>query len=230
MTTLNKNALTTIQAVKDRLGISSNDEDDYIATQINRLSDLFERETGRKWYNTDGDYTEKVASYDRTRLQINDHLPVSSITSITYDSGNTSVLEDPDSYDLENSKTGWIRSLNGVWTGSQPGYSKIDHYQVPETNEPNYTVVYQGGYITPKQDNENVGTRDLPYDIEEAIINQVIAYREEKTRNKNVASLKVGDASIKWASSSSSSKRYGSFIDELGETIRRYQIHTARFV
>lgn len=182
-----KNALTTLQTVKDDLGIDNTDDDQWIVRRINFFSDLFERLTGRKWYYVE-DHVEKIgASRGDTRLVVSEHLPIEDVDKIELKGDEI----DSEAYEIEDKGLGWIRRKEGSWSTSEPLRGRINSYPMGEPRL-TYEVTYTGGYVTPSQaDGDEDLDRDLPYDVELAVIESIRREYNAKDRDPNLKSLSV---------------------------------------
>jgi len=64
------------------------------------------------------------------------------------------------------------------------------------SQRPIYLVTYTGGWITPKQDDDGVGTRDLPWDVEQAVLDQVTFLEDRHEFGFNVSKIDMDDGSV----------------------------------
>jgi len=186
---LSNSALTTLQAVKDELGISGTGDDAYLERQIERYSSLLSEATNRNFHSVTG-HTEKTESWNTTTIEVTDHLPLSSISEIKI---NGDVV-DSSAYEIEDSGAGIIRNIDSTWESSIVATRRIE-----TTNryaESTVEVTYSGGYVTPEQS----GTRDLPYSIEGAIIDAVTYKYRERGKHPGITSESLGDASVSYSS------------------------------
>jgi len=116
------NALTTVQRIKDRLGITSTGFDTLILRLINAATDFIETYCNRKFMEQT--YTNEVytINYPGTEFLMLKQAPVSVLTSLEYRAGMPS---DPnytafirDNYELvEDGKSGIVRIYGGVPKG-----------------------------------------------------------------------------------------------------------------
>lgn len=176
VTAAEQTALTTVQAFKDEMGITTADEDVWIEAQINRMSAAIcsyidvpaatngTRTLGRETLSERFRYSECKIVLAR--------VPVSSIVSVTDFSAE---IVDPAEYELDGA-TGFLWRLT---TGTP-------NNRISWTTE--NTIVYQAGYLLPGQDG-----RDLPYDIEDAALSMMKSARASRTRDPLVKSLEVYD-------------------------------------
>lgn len=197
MVSLPDNALTTLTAVADELDdytVGTNDS--RVVRYIATASSAFEQDTNRKWYWVEG-YTENVEGYDTRRLVVDEHRPISSIDDITFDDGTIKTDISPSTWEIEDAGKGWIRRVSGRWVDTGDRRRDIDINIAGGTQAGLYRVTYGGGYITPQQDDDDVGDRTLPWDIEQAIIDYVVMLWHMRGRDHSISSesLLSGSAS-----------------------------------
>lgn len=207
MTELSTKALTTLSRVADELEITPGADarsDRIIRALIEEASEEFALATGRQFFNK-SDHVEYAKGYGSPILMVRDHLPIESITEIVFDNGSTTVEVDDSDYMIENAGAGMIRrvgSVTGKWTFT--GHTNIGTRmnQIPGSERPLYKVTYSGGYVGPQQAHlDDTLTRDLPRDIERAIISKVVQQYRRQGRDTDVVSESVGNASIRYDSS-----------------------------
>lgn len=133
--------------------------------------------------------SEKVKAFGRPRLVL-DVTPIVAITSITLADGT--VVTD---YSRENDLAGFLYrrggwSSSGLARGGLPPQNDL----APGTEESAITVVYGGGWVCPAQ----AGTRNLPYDIEEACIQAIAGLYRGSGKDPSVASESLGDYSVSY--------------------------------
>lgn len=184
-------ALTTVARMESELGITS--ATTVLEPLIEEASALLQKECGRNFYRAAA-AAEKVKGYATPRLSLRKHVPLVSITSIVLDDGDSSSTVSASNYEIENADAGFVRDIGGRWAFTGRGSTDITRDPLIGTEEALYTVTYAGGYITPNQD-PSVGTRDLPYDIERAVIDMVKGLYYGRTRDPGVASKGVSKAS-----------------------------------
>jgi len=102
---------------------------------------------------------------------------------------------DADSYEIEDADAGILQRDSG-WNARNrdvPGAAGGDI--VPRTDKRRITVVYVGGYVLP---NDSTGTRNLPYDIEQACILTVTSLFRRRGSDRLVSSESLGDYSVSY--------------------------------
>ncbi len=140
---LSDNALTTLETLKDYLGIPLSDtsNDRVLVLLINGASEWVETYSKRRFKK--GTYTETYNGPSSDRLYLKGS-PIVSISSI-----NTGSVLSPSGYTLYDGEGGYILYNNGYW---------------PIGNK-NVSVEYVGGYVLP-QDDTTATPRTLPYKVE----------------------------------------------------------------
>lgn len=192
---LTDSALTTVARMESELGISSASA--VLEPLIEEASASFQRECGRNFYRGSA-VVEKVKGSGGSRLSLRRHVPLVSITSIVLDDGDTSSTVSASDYEIEDASAGFVRRISGRWAFTGQASTDITRDLLAGTEEPLYVVTYAGGYITPKQEDGGDGTRDLPYDIERAVIDMVKALYYARRRDTGVSSKSVSKASVSY--------------------------------
>jgi hypothetical protein len=162
---------------------------------INVASDLFSQMVGRDLHYRE-DVAEKVASGGDVRLVVYEATPIDSITSIVIDDGVTSSTVDSDDYRIEDADAGLIEQIDGTWEDTEVYAWNIER-ETKGRQLAHYTVTYDGGWVTQEQDdNDGTLTRDLPYDIEQAVIDYVVMKDARRGRDTAVKSMSNLSASV----------------------------------
>jgi len=190
--TLATNALTTVATVNSDLGISG--EDTYIERLINVASDFVERYCGRAFWR-DTAIVEQVPGFGWSHLIVA-RAPINSITSIVRD-GSTIPAADYES--LGEDAAGGLIYRQGGWAWDAMRANDISNTPVAGTERRLHVVTYDGGWYTPKQDDDSSGAnaRALPYDIEEAAVEIVRQMYLAKKRDPGIAS----ESMLGWSAS-----------------------------
>jgi len=198
VSSLADNALTNLAAVEDVIPDytkgSSTDDDDRIIRFINAASWLFAEVADRKFHR-ESEHEERVRAYGTPELYVSEFLPVDSISSIKWDVSDTSDTIDASNYEIFNAETGYIHA-DGVWSDTGLTQSGIVQGGKTASQRPIYLVTYTGGWITPKQDDDGVGTRDLPWDVEQAVLDQVTFLEDRHEFGFNVSKIDMDDGSV----------------------------------
>lgn len=186
---LKDNALTTLDTLKNELGINPTDEADEqrdikLCRKINTYSDLIENLTGRIFKLQT--YTENYSGTNRQVLLLN-NTPVTNVISVIK---NNETIESTE-YELQGKHdrkrrlfkdTGWIKTSYNHLMTPQSKYGKHD-----------YTITYEAGYILPYDENPPERVRTLPYDLEEALLNLICIDMSKEGTSKGLKSFKISD-------------------------------------
>lgn len=179
---LASNALTTVEEVRDRLGILGNDQNDRLTRLVNAASDYIERKLDRKLYR-EVITNEKVIGEGTDKIVLS-RRPIVSISEIRY---KDQVISSSSYEILGDGVSGIVQSTSGgfVWTAHH--VVDVSFSKVPGTELQSFEVDYTGGYYLPS-DSAN---RNLPYDLEEACISLVISRYNSLTRDQNIKSERI---------------------------------------
>lgn len=187
--TLAANALTTVEAVADDLGITPIGAADVarLARLINTASSAIERFLRRDLQSKS--HVERLAYSGGLRVVL-EGAPLLSIESVV-DDGET---VDPARYAIEDADAGvvifdvpQVRSSD-LWLG-------VLADGVPGTGKRQLVVTYTGGYVLPNA----AGVRTLPVDLEQACLLTVVSLYRSRGADRRIASESVGDASVTYA-------------------------------
>lgn len=201
-------ALTTLATLKTELGITGTGED----ARLERLIEVASRRLigllNRAQLHYQVDRAESVRGFGTNvlRLQL---APLLAIDSITFsaDGGASSSTIGATGYTIADSGLGWVLRLGGVWayTGDYMGALPDP---LPGTERPYYTVTYTGGYVTPKQvEDDALLTRTLPYDIEDACIALATQRYYDDGTGRDIKSERLLEGSVSYESARDSSGR-----------------------
>lgn len=192
---LASNALTTVATAEDVLSISSGTETTRLQRMINVASDIVENYIGRVLYRNTA-ITEKVGGEPGPILFLA-RPPINSITSISYSGAALST----DSYEIHEANAGQVYAIGGSWVSTTAFLGDIGSTIYPGYERRLYTVVYDGGWYTPAQeDTTPANTRALPYDIEEATLAIVAYLRRSMGRDPSVSGESLLGSSISYRS------------------------------
>jgi len=194
------NALTLVATVETELGLTAGAQDALLERYINQASDLCESYAGKSVYR-DTAIVEKVVGDEGPYLFLAKP-PINSITSISYSSSNLGTSE----YEIhEPAKNGIVYAVSGSWYRSGIHFGDISHTRASGYARKVYTVNYDGGYYTPKQEDDGDGTRNLPYDIEYACLMITSYLYRSKGKDPSIASESLLGSSVSYNTSVSSS-------------------------
>lgn len=135
----------------------------------------------------------------RPRLVL-DVTPVVSVASVVLEDGST---VDASEYFVEDADLGFLyRSVGWPYSGLMHG-GLLFQDPTAGTARPTITVTYAGGWVTPAQA-ASTGwagpARSLPEDLEEAVVQTVVALFRRGGADPNVASESLGDYSVAYRS------------------------------
>jgi len=167
---LSEHALTTIEAVRQQLGLDPSDtsQDAVLVRLINSASDAIRSYCDRDFARARR--ADRLEGSGRPVLLLPLY-PVIRVESVTADG----IPVSPEEYDVD-APAGRLIRRSGSWPGG-PGLT--------------VEVVYEAGYITPEQARKGVGERDLPYDLEEACIATVMSWYSRRSMPADVQSFWV---------------------------------------
>ena len=186
------NALTTLETAKSELGITGTSEDDTLSRYINAASDFCEKYCKVSFYY-DAAVVEKVAGYGSTFLAVS-RVPLLSVASIEYRGDEVS----SDNYEVHGDGENGFIYASGGWNWTTATSTLLNTSIIPGYERKSYTVTYEGGYITPKQEDEAVGTRTLPWDLEGACLGLVSNQYAAQGKDTSVQSEKLMSWSVSY--------------------------------
>lgn len=193
------NALTTREHVEEHLdpytaGQNTSD-DNAVDRYINSASQRIRKLAHRPLYWV-SDETIRVESTGSRKLRVPDHRPIETVHKVVWaPDPNTSDTVDANDYTLRDAERGRIYRHNGMWSSTEVMEQRIErigtgHY------EKHYEVTITGGWTTPAQENQSVNSpRDLPYDIELAVISYVQLHWYKQQTNRAVDKISMADGS-----------------------------------
>ena len=182
------------------LGLSADAaQDGILRRMINAVSQAGSKLAGRPFHYEAG-ATEDLRRKSGVILQVR-RTPIVTLTKIeTIDLDGNLTEVDSDSYRVDQADQGRIVSPSG-W-GFSGSFAGVAGPAVPiaGTEVRDTRVTFDGGWITPAQEAEtpSVGTRTLPYDLEEAALAAVKSLWGRRTDTLGVKSEKIGDAAVSY--------------------------------
>lgn len=176
--------LTTVEAVKDELGIAGSDttEDFRLSEWIERASDGIRTYCGGRAFEQQT-YQETLAGHGGTQLVLA-RAPIISVTSVAFQGQPVT------DFSIADAEAGILQRDAG-WSWTNAAFSRFELAPNPRGDLPSYTVIYVAGWKLPGEDG-----RTLPRDLEQACIDFVKYLREHRTGGGRVQSKSVGDLSI----------------------------------
>ena len=199
--------LVLTQDVRNALGTTATSDDTYHSDLIRRASSWAESYVG--YPLTSQIYSELVAAYGGMNLRLS-RTPVRQVMRIfdSSDTGGTAVAITSTEYRLDPA-TGFLnRDLGWAWTAQNN--LALTAYVVPNSEYAPYYVEYQAGYLDPNVSTSTSAGQPyttqgcststhyaLPPDIQQAVIEKVLAYVRSPS---GVKSQKIGSLSITYGS------------------------------
>ena len=197
--TLSTFALTTFDTVNDTLGgpiIALSPAQSVVERLINAVSRAMQNVAGERPFERQIDRVENKRGYGQFQL-VMDTAPIVSINQIVLldIDGSTITTYDSDSFIVDKPDEGIIYRPGGwVWTAGVRDDIRLT--PMPTTERAQIEVTYTAGWITPFQETVpggDLGTRDLPEDLEEACIWSVVSAWRSTNRDRNVVSQSNAD-------------------------------------
>lgn len=223
---LSDRALTTLTALKGELGITGGSEDAKLERFIEVASSQILNALNRPQLHFEADRVEYVRGHGSRFLRV-DLAPITAIASIAYtaDGGTTESSVDSTGYIIEPATgvqvSGVIRRVGSVWRATGVHTRSGDYIPGHETK--NYKVTYTGGYVTPKQvDDDGSLTRTLPYEIEEACLMLCSRRYIGGNTGETIKSERLMQASVTYANNAPTSSQ-GGVPDDIMGMIRMYR-------
>jgi hypothetical protein len=209
-------ALTTLERVKEELEISDSGSDSVLQRLINAASQAIATYTGRRFGFHRQSLTEFVPGYGSDKLMVS-LTPVVEVDEIRFGEPDQppSVVPAVD-YVIDDPEAGFIRLLRSgwVWTGMKAQW--IVSHRMPGTERPIFSVDYVGGWVTPKQAEDDIELeRDLPYDLEDAAIMMISTRFGSLGERRDIVSERVMSASFTYSR--------GEFSPEVREILTRFR-------
>jgi len=158
--------LTTLATVKELLSITVTTDDVLINKLIDRVSASIVGYCGLEFAQQT--YIETLATRASLNLSIT-HTPLVDVVLITFDG----VTVDASDYKVQQDEAGLI-------------FNK--YYWCNTGSEQKYSVTYKGGYVLPSF---TIGTRNLPEDIEFAVLENVKQAYLTRKENSNIQAESV---------------------------------------
>lgn len=179
--------LTTLDSLKERLKITGSSKDTLLSRTIIGVSKSLVRKLGRGFARET--VTETVKGYGTTQLLLS-RSPIVSVTSILLD-GVTPILD----YVIEDAEASILYRRAGWNWGVINGFMGVGFNPVPNSEESNFTVEYEAGYILPSW--STPPAVDLPEDVEDLALDYMhFLYRNRDNKDLDIRSYTIGDISV----------------------------------
>jgi hypothetical protein len=181
--------MTTLDAVKTALSITTTEDDDRLTASIQAASHAVAGYLG--YYPLRQTYRETVPGFGDLRLMLS-RIPVVSVSGLYFSS--TQEIVAPTSYTIDNAEAGFIlRDLGFPWSAAVE-WDMASHI-MPRSERPQFIVDYEAGYIMSTDT-----SRTLPYDIEQAVISTAGSLYYAAQRDPGISSKSVGQLSVAYRS------------------------------
>lgn len=187
--------LTTIEAVKRNLGITDPDQDEPIQEMIQQNSDFIVSYTGRTFARQN--VTEKFVGKGLPNIS----LSITPIISISELKLKDAIIASED-FTIDDAEAGILQIQTG-FTSTEIAWNTIDRAVSPYSVK-DWSCTYIGGYILPSWQVTDL-PRDLPFDLERACIEMTKSTFHNATLDGSIRTYKIGDTSVTWDKTSSSS-------------------------
>lgn len=213
---LSNSALTTYATVKAELRLSDDSQMDVLERYINVASSEAERFCNRPFGKLE--VTEKFPGAIGAIRLVLARRPVISVTYLKRDGTEL----DPSEYSIEDAAAGFLRRESGFDPvplrhigGAGEGWGGAEKLL--------WEVQYFGGYVLPK-DAAAETPQTLPFDLEQAIVEGVVAIYRGRGRDKSVSGVTIGGTSVQYSGRNPSIGREGSILpDSSLAVLKRYQ-------
>jgi hypothetical protein len=188
--------LTTLETLKERLGISSSvtGDDRLLNTLIDEATSCIEDYLDRPL--SFQIYSETIGGRDGPWLMVS-RVPVEAITSVITSTSSTAL--DSSGYSIEDSDIGLIFRQGDDWPWHARWRGMINASQKPGDEEPNITVAYAAGYKLPS-DTQSTGTLPLPKSIERAALITARHFYKTRRQDSSVKSVRSEDFAVEFRS------------------------------
>ena len=172
----------------------------FLESLIEEASAEFQKLCGRDLYFRTG-IEERVPGYGTQDLQVEEANPVVEVTLVQNVFGVGTAEIPSDSYYVKTSRNGrsCIRLNSGCWQWTADFIAGVKASPVAGTERDDYQVDYSGGYVTPNQaEVDPLLTRNLPFDIERAVLDLVASLFLQRGKDKTVTSKTTSAGSQTW--------------------------------
>jgi hypothetical protein len=203
-------ALTRLTTVQTELNLGASDHVTALERMIDAASYAMEQAAGGRHFERTSGIVERVRGTGGLRLILS-RTPIVSITSIERLNIDGTVAEtySASTYEIEDANAGFVyRDAGWPWTGA--GALDIAGSPLPWTERASLRVTYTAGWITPQQAADSVGTRDLPFDLEEATILATLALYRRRGADRSITNTTTNEASVNYAGAEQGNTLIGS--------------------
>lgn len=198
-TTSTDERLTTVQALKAHLGITTSSEDDLLDDHVLAASAAVATYVG--YWPLRQRYTETVAGFGSLKLMLS-ATPIRQVREIRIGTQ----LVDPASYVVEKPLAGILhRDLGWPWTAGVE--HDLESHVVPRSELQSFSVDYEAGWVLTTSTGTldaagfitSSGGRTLPHDFEHGVLEQAKSMYLGRRRDSTIQSRRVGALSVTYA-------------------------------
>lgn len=202
--------LTTIAAVKTTLGISGSDQDAFLTDLVKAASDWAARYCGRVFGKET--VTENLVGKGVPEILLS-RTPVVSLSTVLYGTGAVTDVS------ITDAAAGVLFRLAG-FTSSELSYNTISPHP-SNYGEEKWHFTYVGGYVLPNWEVSGE-SRNLPYDLERAIISMAKTMYRNRDFDESAKSYKIGETTIQWNSVQAAAAEAGSSLPRMSKDVLDY--------
>lgn len=205
--TLSDKALTTVVAVETEIGITAG-SDSRIEGWIEIASEMIQEYLSRVLYRRSA-ISETVRG-EGSPYMVLEAPPINTLTSISYDGVALASTD----YEIDDAAVGSIYFIGRPMLWNAYTGEGVSRDPVPGTERKLYTVVYDGGWITPGQSAAAAGTYtgqtvSVPKPIQRACILAVVDMRARAGMSPDVASESALSYSVAYRGTLDDESGYG---------------------
>ena len=213
--------LTTLDTVKEELD-ADDSSDLSIKRKIRVYSDLF-RSVADRNFSFESSKTIRVRQPAGRRFLRVHETPLHEVESVRLHSKQGVKEFDADEYFIDDPSTGLIARYHGTWQATSASQGNIRR---KPTSQPisTYEIVADVGYVTPKQAQDEQLTRDLPYDIEEAIVLAVVSGITQQGVDSAITQISVGDGSTTLDSAGDTPRQVPQFFMDVAKKYKTVEV------
>lgn len=185
--------LTTYENAADAINLERGVDQRYVERLIRRATADMERICSRRFARADG-IVEKVAAIGPERLYVS-RPPIRSVSRIEF----VDEVVDAEDYDWETRATSGVIQFDTPLIRRSFVLDRISGRVDSGTELPDYTITYDGGFMTAAQDaadDPDDAAADLPVDIEEVCCDVVVHYYRQRGLDRGIRSRGLAESSV----------------------------------
>jgi len=197
---INSNGLTTVQRVKDFLGITVASNDTILERIINQVSDFVENYCDRTFVETT--YTNELYDGTGTDKLFLKNFPISSTDTFTLEKRSGS--QNVSNFNSIESEMFFIDYNTGILETNGWGFTEL-----PQRYRATYTAGYAFDNFTPGATLESLNIGDLEFAVWKLVANAF----EMRKNTSNVQSESIGDYSVTFRKSTMADQEIKDILD-----------------